>query len=301
VKVEDKYSQADVVAFWSRFAQSGLQRAEALMLERYAPPAPARVLDLGCGPGRVTLALVPLGYDVIGLDVTPAMLQAARSSSTAVRGQFVQADLRQLPFACESFEVALVFIAALQHVARRAQRQSALRQIASVLTPPGVLILALDNIAPALTCYATWAMQRLLPAASRGTGTPGMLCIPGVPSADRLLESNRSHSNALSWHARGLARTLRWRTWEGLRDLGRSLRLSGGEAGDTFIKQVALLPTAGKVYYHLYNHQELMADAQVAGLRLVGYHSARELAEGKEFGQRARRLDKQVLYAFTKT
>jgi len=104
----------------------------------------------------------------------------------------------------------------------------------------------------------------------------------------------------LAWHARGLSRTLRWRTWEGLRDSGRLLNMVPGEPGDTLIGQVSMPPTAGKVYYHLYAHAELVADAKIAGLRLLGYHSGSELAQGTSFGETARRLDKQVLYAFQK-
>ncbi|MEP7198949.1 MAG: hypothetical protein ABI874_03945, partial [Chloroflexota bacterium] len=121
------------------------------------------------------------------------------------------------------------------------------------------------------------------------------------PSADIVLTSNRSRMSALTWHAHGLARSLRWRTWEGARDVGRAVRLLRGEAGDTFIQQVSMPPTDGKVYYHLYRHDELVDDAQVAGLQLLGYYSGRELAEGKTFGETARRLDKQVLYAFRKS
>src|SRR5439155_15713104 len=95
---QDKYAQAEVVAFWTRFAESGLQAAESAMLERYAPPAPARVLDIGCGAGRVTLALVPHGYAVTGVDITAAMLHAARAMSLqhAIAGAFVPADLPAL-------------------------------------------------------------------------------------------------------------------------------------------------------------------------------------------------------------
>jgi hypothetical protein len=105
----------------------------------------------------------------------------------------------------------------------------------------------------------------------------------------------------LAWRARGLARALRWRTWEGLRDAGRAMRLVSGEPGDTHIAQVSMPPTEGQVYYHLYRHAELVDDARVAGLQILGYHSANELAEGKTFGETARQLDKQVMYAFQRS
>jgi len=41
-------------------------------------PAPARVLDAGCGTGRVAIRLHELGYDVVGVDVDASMLAMAR-------------------------------------------------------------------------------------------------------------------------------------------------------------------------------------------------------------------------------
>jgi SAM-dependent methyltransferase len=211
--------------------------------------------------------------------------------------------LGDLPFRDGSFDIALVFIAALQHVKRRTQRQDAFRQMARILREGGVLIIALDNIAPALSCYASWAAQKILKRQIR----PATSVVFSQPqsevshdSADEVLTSNRSRMSAVGWRALGLARTLRWRTWEGVRDVGRRLQMVSGETGDTFIEQVSMPPTDGHVYYHLYRHAELLADAHVAGLYLLGYHSGNELAVNKTFGETARRLDKQVLYAFSR-
>jgi SAM-dependent methyltransferase len=321
LSLQEKYSQAAVVAFWTRFAASGLQLAEARMLERYTPPPPARILDIGCGAGRVTVALAPCGYAVDGVDITAAMVQAANSLAAlkGVRGAFVQADLCALPVAACTYDIALIFIAALQHVPGRALRQDALRQIARALRQGGVLVLALDNLAPALRCYIEWGAGKLRGTVDRSGRTAGAarqtadgrrLSDPGstdshrnVPSAvassaDIVLASNQSHMSRLRWHARGLQRTLRWRMWEGVRDAGRRLRVAHGEPGDTRIDQVSMPRTDGTVYYHLYQHDELVADAKMAGLRLLGYHSGNELAQDVVFGETARRLDKQVMYAF---
>jgi SAM-dependent methyltransferase len=48
------------------------------------PPAPARVADLGCGTGTLTLLLAESGYSVDGLDFSPAMVARARAKIAGV-------------------------------------------------------------------------------------------------------------------------------------------------------------------------------------------------------------------------
>jgi len=51
-------------------------------LDQIAALRPAgTVLDLGCGPGSVALALAERGRDVIGVDANPAMVDAAREAA----------------------------------------------------------------------------------------------------------------------------------------------------------------------------------------------------------------------------
>ncbi len=67
-------------------------RAAADLLARVDVPAPARVIDLGCGPGNSTALLRARwpAADVTGLDRDPAMLAAARATDPGVR--WVEAD-----------------------------------------------------------------------------------------------------------------------------------------------------------------------------------------------------------------
>ena len=296
----EKYAQPAVVEFWRRLSEQGLQACEEKMLARYAPP-PARVLDLGCGAGRAGLALTPQGYQVTGIDLVWEMVRAAHDlhERAQLAPRLAQADIRAIPCADARYDAALIFIAAIQHITGRSARQRALAEIARVLRSGGVLILALDNLAPALTCYAWWSWRRLTSAVRRSApaATPAAGQVRAA-AADRMLESRRDGASPWVWHARGIARTLRWRTWNGLIDIGRRARIVPGEIGDTRINQVSLTPTPGSVYYHIYRHDELVEDAAAAGFELTGYHTGRELDGSQEFARRVRQLDKQVLYAF---
>ena len=57
-------------------------------------PAPARVLDAGCGTGRVAIRLAELGYPVVGVDVDEAMLAVARRRAPELT--WLQGDLAAL-------------------------------------------------------------------------------------------------------------------------------------------------------------------------------------------------------------
>lgn len=55
------------------YQASGLAQAELLAADI---PSGARVLDFGCGDGRVAIPLKAMGYEVIGADASPRMLAA---------------------------------------------------------------------------------------------------------------------------------------------------------------------------------------------------------------------------------
>ena len=63
-------------------------------------PQGARVLDVGCGPGRHAVELARLGYAVTGIDISRRFLDVAaeRAREAGVTASFFQVDARQMPF-----------------------------------------------------------------------------------------------------------------------------------------------------------------------------------------------------------
>lgn len=81
-----------------------------------APPGP--VADLGCGPGAHALAFARRGYDVVGIDGSPRMVEVARirAARDKVNASFDVGDVRApLRFADASLRVVLAILV-LQHL-----------------------------------------------------------------------------------------------------------------------------------------------------------------------------------------
>lgn len=71
------------------------------------PPAPARVLEVGCGEGRVARDLAGRGYAVTGLDIAPSLVAAAAEADP--RSEYVVGDASALPFADGSFDLLVSY------------------------------------------------------------------------------------------------------------------------------------------------------------------------------------------------
>jgi SAM-dependent methyltransferase len=71
------------------------------------PPAPARIADLGCGTGSVTVLLAAEGYDVHGVDLSGAMVAAAeaKAAEAGVPASVRQGDAAFPPLEPASFDV----------------------------------------------------------------------------------------------------------------------------------------------------------------------------------------------------
>ncbi len=65
-------------------------------------PRHARVLDAGCGPGRVGGRLAELGHDVVGIDIDPALIAAAQQDHPGPN--WLVADLSELDLAALGVE-----------------------------------------------------------------------------------------------------------------------------------------------------------------------------------------------------
>ncbi|HEY1444365.1 MAG TPA: class I SAM-dependent methyltransferase [Acidimicrobiales bacterium] len=93
--MSDRWQQSDVprgADYDRRFddlAAAGMDmHGEAALVASYRP---ATVLDAGCGTGRVAIELARRGHDVVGTDVDPSMLEAARAKAPGLT--WVEADL----------------------------------------------------------------------------------------------------------------------------------------------------------------------------------------------------------------
>ncbi len=169
------HGEAVVASHGARTAAS----SAAYLLPHLRPGT--RLLDVGCGPGSITLDLAGRAGEVVGVDASAAVVQRARSAAAAKgehRTRFEVAEATALPFADDSFDVTHAH-QVLQHVT---DPVAVLGEMARV-TRPGGLVAVRDADFGAMT----WAPDHpgltrwlaLYRAAARGAG--------GEPDAGRHL------------------------------------------------------------------------------------------------------------------
>jgi SAM-dependent methyltransferase len=111
-------------------------------VKKYGDPA----LELGCGTGRITLAIAEAGYRVVGLDVSEKMLERAAEKRGALRREsrervhLVQGDMTAFDLG-EKFRCILIPFRPFQHLLETEQQISCLGCAAKHLAPKGRLIL----------------------------------------------------------------------------------------------------------------------------------------------------------------
>jgi SAM-dependent methyltransferase len=96
------------------------------------------VADIGCGPGHVACYLHDRGVRVVGIDLSPRMIECARKLHPTI--EFQQTDMEALPVPNETW-AGLVAFYSLIHVPRE-RVVATLREFRRVLRPRGLLLLA---------------------------------------------------------------------------------------------------------------------------------------------------------------
>jgi len=130
-QIAEKFSQTRRFP-WSEFKH----------FEPYVKPG-NKILDAGCGNGRLYNFLKNKNITYQGLDSSKELIKIA--SSTYPQGSFQMGDINALPFDNNSFD--LIFcVATLHHIPGRKLRNKAVSELARVLRPGGHLLMTNWNI-----------------------------------------------------------------------------------------------------------------------------------------------------------
>jgi SAM-dependent methyltransferase len=105
-----------------RFSRGGRlidRREKRAVLEALNPLDDRKVLEIACGTGRFTVMLAERGADIVGLDISSAMMaegrKKARSAGVADHIEFLRGDAARLPFPDDHFDT--VFAMRFFHLA----------------------------------------------------------------------------------------------------------------------------------------------------------------------------------------
>ena len=144
--MSSRWQQSDVPrgqdydARWQNLAESGASvHGEADLIESLLQESGgSRVLDAGCGTGRVAIELAARGFSVVGLDLDPTMLATARAKAPELR--WIETDLvdagAQLD---EAFDLVALPGNVMIFVERGTEGR-VIDELAALLEPGGLLV-----------------------------------------------------------------------------------------------------------------------------------------------------------------
>jgi SAM-dependent methyltransferase len=109
-------------------------------------PAGAKVLDLCCGQGRHSLELARRGFQVVGVDLSEALLYAARkrAESEGLSVIFLLCDMREIDFSNE-FDAVINMFTSFGYLESEAEDEKVLAKVAQALKSGGKFLLDVVN------------------------------------------------------------------------------------------------------------------------------------------------------------
>jgi ubiquinone/menaquinone biosynthesis C-methylase UbiE len=112
----------------------------------YLGAPPKKILDAGCGTGKISTYLAKLGYEPIGLDLSYGMLKetVSEASSKQLSVRPILANMRHQPLANASVD-GVWNMAAIVHL-DHAGKQAAIAEYNRILNPGGILHLSVQNL-----------------------------------------------------------------------------------------------------------------------------------------------------------
>ena len=150
-QVRERFNSIPSILYYTRAAHTlGLWESERILIERFLPDRETRIVEPGCGSGRVTLALWKMGYrNISAFDFADELVDQAQSlarqeGAHAIR--FTCADATRIgrpDFALangKGFEAALMMFNGLMQIPGRRNRAEALRRLHGLCLPGAPLI-----------------------------------------------------------------------------------------------------------------------------------------------------------------
>jgi SAM-dependent methyltransferase len=127
-----------------------------------------RVLDAACGTGHHAIALAGEGYQVVGADLSTAMIERAQAyaRSQDVDVSFVVAGLGELAALGERFDAVICLGNSLPHLLSAPAVIGAIVDFAAVLRPSGLLVIQNRNFDRVWACR-----ERFMPPQAYGDDT----------------------------------------------------------------------------------------------------------------------------------
>jgi len=140
IKYEEIYRESDV---WLYTKSNGIHSVVLEQIKDYLPNK--RVLDIGCGAGRLAIMCANFAKEVIGFDFSESAIRLARLCASCTKTnniEFLVSDINKFCQQTSKKYDVITMIGVLEHVQ---EPISILRDVADILDKHGTLIIACPN------------------------------------------------------------------------------------------------------------------------------------------------------------